>query len=1610
MKARPAPLSAADARIRFERRLEIGGWFTGAIFAVGGSLWATNLFWGDIPAAFRPVVVGGGLALFAAAFMAVGAVLAKRHVDSLAGHVLGLVGRLIAISATIPLAILAHANLLLAIGTDAVVLFLLANGLRFARRRDQDPDSASRTDKPAPWRLPVLGLDVGDTAFLGLLLMAMIGAQGIIAGVIVAVGALLVGRGAIHALTPMALDHHHGHGPGTWMADLSVVAAVVAVVVHARVGMAGADDQHLVACLTALAVVVVVELLCRLVQQRPAMAGWRFPLGWLLAVSAPVVAIGNTVDAHDDVAALLIAAVTWLVVVVAFRRSSRLRLPRPFSVMATAALSTSAVLATLALLHVWSWWLWSPTTAGQHALAATAGLLTWGIASAQHRFSHTYWRSSRGTAWAHAVGLMCLSIAVPAAVGASDLWSLVPLAALAGLWWRDSRVADSVGWNLAAILGSAPTLVALANLLPWPSWRLPTVVTAVVLGTLTVAFRRRRRALATAADAPDLRRSTGLYGGVATSSAGIVAVVFLAMGCAVVAAFSDHIGGAWRAAIIAATALLLLLRWSRQPTIGVVGFGAFAITVGSGLRLAATPWFDGAVASVRALVAVDTVLLGFVVVVVVGLVAKAHTQGTVSTRLLRLHLPSVSPLMGRTRYATSWAATLVGMVGLCALSVARLPGLLNATAEWARPAFRDDAVVLDITPVVAELGLSLVFLAVVFLVVRRFRSLPHVIAATTIAVLAGGHLAMALGAIGLPTAFPAGVHVEATLLGFFAFGVGLSGVVGSAILPWLRRRSPGVGAIRAAVMARGRRRHGAKRAAAAPCLAAPLWWCLFVLVMVADVVGVLSVAVMGQWFFAILLFAVWSGVVALQAWALAMGAPAMVSGRVGGPSAKPRPRAPAPSNDNDNNNNNNKNNNNDDDNDDDDDTIRPVNANGPGWLVGTGVFAACASLALVATYTFQSHQGLSLASMVAVLVVALVALGVSRLRYRHPARPWWIRAWPSSSSLRRPAVVVVLTATGALAVVGLTAGKGPAFATDYGAAMLILGTFAVLFALALWRWRRSLPSAVAAGAIVAMVGTMVDGLGHGIGFLPPSTGRSQAMVALLMPLLVLGLQADVGRRFLARLGYGWSREVRRDLVRFVRGVAVAIGMLALVVTAGFMMDAQRASLFPSSVLVLVGLAWFLTMVVAPTRTTAMVGSVGLGLLGLGLGWGVMALLGADDGLAHLSRHSSHPLSHHLSGALAGTLLLAVLWQWRGEVLLGHAALGRWYRDRRQHRELGGRRVAAVDVAARTTGHTERLGLMALAALMVVSIVDHQPSSMALVATWCGAAMALVLTGRMALQRGSTWPAALAQGMVLWVYVDLRRRTPWLDDVDGIDAIACLAGAGLCVLISWISRQQSRGAGMARAAEIFAVCLPFIATTLGESTGSRAVLCVLGAVVYGVLSVSRRHPMYEFLCGLALVVATILALWSQGVHDAVSILLPIALVGTFLGRRHRRQLGIVGSYLSLWCHVPLYCAAAWSALRSETFWAFAVGVVVVAVGVVYAIWVRDRRSLYAAAAAAVVLVAGRLVLLGLDNALFGTLLLAGVGIALLAGMTIFTIRRDVARDALAKARGGLEDWE
>jgi hypothetical protein len=1414
----PRPvLTSAEARAQFERRLEIGGWFTGALFAVGGSLWATNLFWSDIPAALRPVVVGVGLAAFAAAFMAVGAMLAKRHPDSLAGHVLGLVGRLIGVSSTIPLAMLRLENPVLWLPTTAVILGGLGAALRFTRR---DDDARAR---PA-------GL-----AFLGGFVLATLAPTSPWLALPIAAAALLVARAGVSARTLPALA-----GARTFVDDIGGVGVGIAGAFSALLYAREAFGFAPYAAWFAVLLVATLELIARLVEQRPIVFGVRPFTRWALALWSLGTAFN--VGAEDTP----LAAVGALVfVAVAFHAPRALGLPRPFSLVGVVAIAAAAAAATHLL----------PLSGDtREAVAVVAGLATLFALTGHHR---------RGTPDAGERVASTLVFLVAAGIALfvdDDAGRVLATTIVALCFLTDRRVERSVPYGfLAVAVGLVP--VGLAAHLGFDKAVMP--ITSVVLVVVALALHQLGRA--------DPRRPLLALGTAAT---------WWTVAIGAVAAFmAPEQTTALVTTATCASGLLLLLERSRHVVLGLAAFALWAVVVAVVARDAL------ALASLRPAFAMAAV--------VVALVAFSPHHAMGHTRALQ---PGWQPL-GRGRLARSWAASLVAttlVVTLLALRLPMIPGESDLASRGAT---------------------ALLVLSSLLVAARRpgRGALAVVIAAL---VVAGADVGLMFGLAPTPVLA-------------MGLGGGLVGLAAAAIVVVVRQRR-----LQTGIFARGWRRR------CPPVAALPtLWGTVVGAIGGADLLALAGMADVPDFDAAMWFLAAVCALAAAQAFALFAG------------------RAVSP-------------------------------------LVGVGVLGlAAACLTLAARALAAGAELPTLGATLAAVVVAVLALLASRALYRHREVPVWLEAWPSSSSLRRPGLLILAMLAATLAVTGfaLQAGAAHALASRYGPGLVIVALAVAAGAVVGWRVRRTVSVALLGAGVVGLVGAGIDGVAHAAHWVPKSFGDSQALVAIALVGALVVLDRDGGRALLVRLTLGWPRRVR---ARLGDVLAVVVPLLAGLATLLAVREAPRAH---ELAVLLAGVALTGLATVRPGEGTARLGAAGVVLAGAGVAAAVGRVV---FGQSFALQAATLP-----TVALGGLLAALIVQRWA--LRLWNTAAMRTFHARR----LAGDDALLSRCGRAMRGAVEGQGLLLLAIVVAIAVAaDRQTAPLALWSTWFTAALAVVLTSRMAVDGAQTWPAALGQGMALFIYVDIRRRTPWLDGVAGIDAVACLGAALVFLLIAVASRRQPKGAGIARAAEIYAVTLPVIAAGLGDSDAGRAMICLVGGGLYALLSRVRRQPALEFAAGVALVAATTLALSAQHVDDATLYLLPVAFVGTFLARRHRARLGTVGRSLAVWCHVPLYVASAWSALRTETFAAFALGVIITIAGVIYSIRAKDRRSLYAAAAAAVVLVVGRLVLLGLDNALLGTVLLAGAGVLLLTGMTVFTIRRDAAADTVKRATAGLDDWD
>ena len=1432
------PLSPAEARAQFERRLEIGGWFTGALFAVGGSLWATNLFWNDIPVQWRPVLVGIGLAAFATAFMAVGAMLATRHKDSLAGHVLGVVGRLIGVSATIPLAVLRTQNVPLAIVTDVVVIAALWWGLRFAHRRAAQP-----ADSPA-WS--------GARFFLIGFALAVLAPTTPAFGIAVAIAALLVVRAAIADGTIAALT-----GQRTWVDDVSVVAvggtALIAAVLGSRSGLSldiyGSDVYGGV---VAVAIVAGLEVLLRLVEQRRELYGVRGLARWIVALVAIGVA-GRLVLDVDKVGAVL-PTIALLFVAASFFEPARLSLPRGFRLVGVVATALAAGFVTMIGAP-----LYMPLF-----LAVVAGVI-FALTSRQRR-------GDLDGGERVATVVLWSSLTLVGLAYSFDGFAIEPaLVIIAALWLTDRRAERSGLFAIPALFaGFLPLAVVVETVVPTSFVFVVDAIVAAV-GAVGLALAQRR-----VVHWPLTAITTG-------AAVWCVVIVTVAVG------FGVDGPTAVLAAVVVVGALFVLAELSRQIELAVIAAGFGVIVLAEVLRLV--------------LHSDDVMLLLPLAVVVVAAAAHLPTLRGLAVRVL---LPSWSRF-GRARHARAWSLVGVGSLAIVMLAATRV--VLMPQAPWTTSTW--------LTTSTAPL---LLLAAIVFALRHRTREQWALV--LVMAMVVGADVGVALLATTATPGVGAGLTLVWMGLGAAVTTLFVAGIVNAARITsltivttlrlWRRRREP--------VSPRD------------------LWWQVALSgSVIADALMVVGASTAD------------SSAVDHSIWALILACIAVQAAVLF--------------------------------------AARAVQA-----LVVV-VVAAGVTAPLVIVI-----RSLSLGNDVTALVAALISVGLctasllfARWRYRSAPVPVLVEAWPVAAMLRQPALVVLVVLAAGIAVAGQllqTAGYLPV-AAAYGPGVIVVGTALIGAALVAWRTRRSFNVAAAGAAMIGLVVVGIDGVAHAVGWLPPSLGTSQALVACgLVGALVL-LERDRGRALLRAVGFGWPKSVR---LRLQDVLSVVVPLVALLAVALAVRHAPRAH---ELALILAGTAVILQALAQPTKTTARFAAVGVVVIGAGVGASIARLVFADDAL------NVDALPLVMLGGFVGCLIvqMASTRSWAVPTLRNFHA-----------RRLDNDPILFAEIA-QTLRHTvENQGLALLAVVVGIAASDASPDSAALLSTWTCMALALVLTSRMAVDRAQAWPAAIGQGMALAIYVDIRRRTPWLDDVGGIDAIACLVGAAVFIAINMAARGSRRGASTARAAELYAVTLPVIAAGFGDSSTGRAVIFLCGGVLYALLSRTRRNPMYELLCGIFLVVSTMLALAASGADDVALYLMPVAFVGTFLGRRHRKTLGVTGRYLAVWCHVPLYCASAWSALSTKTFGAFALGIVLVTIGVGYAIRVKDRRSLYAAASAAAVLVVGRLVLLGLDNALLGTLLLAGAGIGVLAAMTVFTIRRDAAADVVKNAARGLDDWD
>lgn len=1676
------------------RRLEIGVWFVGALLAVGGSLLATRLFWGQLPEAIRPGIVAAGLALFAGAFVAAGSQLAARYPGSSAGSVLGLVGRLFAISATVPLGSMRHDDLPSALGFLALALALVAGGMALALKRGVAGVTRSGS-------LAVL-------AGMGLLFLAP--RSELIAAAIVGLGVVLVKLG-LSLRTRRALL-----GESTWLEDAGAAFVGLAVIVASCVSARPALGEGPTLALLAAGVALFVDALVVALESRAMGSGYRALvrlLGAALVATSAVVASLHALEQQRD---FLYAGLTLLSLSLVVRR----RVSSPASAwlyVPSWTLSSAAVLlfalAALELSRV--------NLDGGLRLALVPALLWLFVVSFAARRERG--PAPRPPSWLS--GLL-LAATLPAALVVGELgpWCAPSLALALALFVTDRRAERSVLFNLVGgLAGVLAVLAALDGLRAFHGLALGSATAAVGAVLLVLATARKKRATrqtlaATSALCLLLLATGGLalvtdglgqdalvpvlvagalllvVGEISRALALTLCGAGLLWGLALVRHALLVEGGPLRVTAFAAVALaalsllpplrgrpVRLLRRGLSP----LGHSRYARAGALSLLAAASAalslpavfggWWTRPAPALEASFAALAMLALFVrtrgAVALAGLVAfsvvaaadagvvLAELQGpgmatalaglsavalwSLALVVLRATGAELSVVRGwrRRRGAGVPAASalwpLVGLLGVVGLGlgvVVSPPSLLVLDEAMISQLVLHLAEVLALSSLVALLLFAvsgrqaLVVVATAFVGLALAVQAPRVldVAQQTLglgvlvgltawlallAVLAraayrgallGGERPVWLAAWPRPAALRgvayAGLCALAGALLLVGASLRLAGNVAQA-----RLFAPGVIVLVAAVIVASlvvATRHrttpalflvgaliGVTATAFELSVRAAGWlppptglsqalgaWGLVALLLLLDrrrgrrllvalgfglpravrerLVGAASVAAWGLVGFAVIRASL--GAPQLHVETLVIGALALVA------IALVAPRR------------------------------------GTAAFGAVGITLASAAVAARALAFATRQADLAVETLPVVLSLALAgALVTERFAYRlassRAARRWHAHrragrraAGPAARFtaqrlgtaalfgqlalclLAPPTTLLGMAGLGASLVLGvvLVARLAYGFATERsGHGLLPLACFAMV---------------LAAVSLVTGERTLLEFIERNEDML----GLAGVSWFLVVALWLAARRS--GRWVLASVGMPLPRKNRRVVVAVLQiGVVFFAGLALLRGAAGY----PFVPLAPS---LLVALAPAALLLLVPTRLGTALAPVGLAAL-----FALGAVAVADAALVR-------PVAVELSTgplALVTVLVVCLALQTLGPRLFASDVVRRFYGTSSSLASLGEHLKLSAELLAGA----------ALFGVIALSAADSAPGPLALASTWIALGVALVLFSRVAVDREQTVWAAVAQGAALAVYVDLRRRTPWLDDVYAVDAMACLAGAVLFVALRSSRLASGRRSPIARAAELYAATLPVLAALLGPSQGTRALVLAACGGVYAVLARSRRHAAYEIGAGLALVFASLSALVHYEVKAPELYLMPIAFVGTFLARRHRGRFGVVGRYLAVGSQIPAYVTAAWSALGVGTFTAFALGVGLSTAGLLYAFRARDRRSLYAAVASVTVLVTGRLILAGLENALLGTLLLVGLGVALLAGMTAFTIKRESAGRAYRSLVDELGDW-
>ena len=693
------------------------------------------------------------------------------------------------------------------------------------------------------------------------------------------------------------------------------------------------------------------------------------------------------------------------------------------------------------------------------------------------------------------------------------------------------------------------------------------------------------------------------------------------------------------------------------------------------------------------------------------------------------------------------------------------------------------------------------------------------------------------------------------------------------------------------------------------------------------------------------------------------------------------------------------------------------------WTTGFAPWAAAAPLVLAVGLEATTSMSLPLASTIAV-VLASVAARICHRRGIQTARS-------------QPLDPVLRVAVGVLAAMVLVSGHWPLPA---GTIDLWLLGITAYFAFAALGSQLLLGAALAllvSAGIIELLGALDLSTHHELRlaaalvllaahcwctaskrpartiqrslFVAPHAQRTFALLTYTAAALCAGLLA--GLLVTKTGGVSW-----RDVAFAIAGLwlAVRVGGPVPKTIAGALTGAAVASFFGGPSWVLAGLAW--------GSSAAMVFG---GLLPLGVT--ILAVtaaaagaagdpttlafvLGAITAAAALPAHPTYngftrALRDQVRGPVAAVSSIAGL----SLLLAPHVGTG-----------LGAHITCAAALAAGWAWLANRLDaqwaqpveIAALALVFTSIVISPIAGLIARVMTYAAAAAA----GWMALRRGrqgSVLGAVAAElaGAAMWL--ELRVRSPWIGDIPHIDAFVCIAGTFIAAGVYSVMQRRDDGAqAVAKAAGVTQLILPVIglATLSADVSWSNAIIAMCTSATYAMVAKVSGSKWAASLAALAFDLAAALMWLQMGLSSPQIYALPVSVSLLVLAQIYRRDLSPAAlGNIRVGALMLVYLSGFVTVMAFDAPHHALIMAVACAAGVLFGAAMRIRSYLLLGSAFLVVDLATNIVRFGLRGQTAATVVLVGLGSAIIACLVTWTLNRDHLETRVRRMAVEIGSW-